>query len=179
MLRSSFVSDSISRWLVPCGLLVLITGGSAWADGHGEKEVDPNIKYRQSLMSAIGANMGSIGDILKHQLDRPGAIANHAGQMADAAALIAPAFRDRVTAGPTDARPAIWKDWAKFEQAVADYEAAAKGLASAASGGDPAAIGAAMKQLGKSCGTCHKPFRKKNRNSYKRKKKAEKKGGDD
>ena len=146
-------------------LLTLLLGGVAQADGH-EKDA-ARLKYRQSLMSTVGTNMGAIGDILKNQLVLPGAIANHAGQMAQSAALIAPAFEHEITDGPTDAKSEIWQDWAKFEKAIADYEEAARGLQTAAASGDAAAVGPAVKALGKSCSGCHKPFRKPKEESYK------------
>ncbi len=125
------------------------------------------IEYRQLLMSAIGSNMGAIGGIMKNQLVRPGAVANHAQQMADAAKLIGPAFEQKGTAGKTDAKAEIWSDWAKFEQTIADYEKAAANLAAAAKGSDPAAVGLAVRALGESCGGCHDPFRKPKEESYK------------
>ncbi len=125
------------------------------------------VEYRQLLMSAVGSNMGAIGGILKNQLVRPGAVANHAQQMADAAKLIGPAFEQKVTAGKTDAKAEIWSDWAKFEQAIADYEKAATNLATAAKGSDPAAVGLAVRALGESCGGCHDSFRKPKEESYK------------
>ena len=160
----------MTRFRAPLALLpslalvaaVLVPSG-VFADSHDEAE----IKYRQTLMSTIGSNMGAISDILKHRLDRPGAIENHAGQMADAAALIAAAFKAKVTDGATDARAEIWSDPAGFEKATSDYEAAARALAEAAASGDPKAVGPAMRGLGKSCGGCHKPFRKPKEESYK------------
>jgi len=128
---------------------------------------DVAIEYRQYLMSAVGFNMGAIGTILKNQLPLPGAVANHAHQLADSAKLIAPAFRQKASAGKTDAKPEIWSDWAKFEAAIADFEKAANGLATAAQGSDGAAIGAAVRALGDSCTGCHDPFRKPKEQSYK------------
>lgn len=125
------------------------------------------IEYRQSVMSIIGTNMGAIGDIMKYRLELPGAVANHANQMAEAASLIAPAFRKKLAEGATDAKPEIWADWAKFEKAIARYQGAARDLATAASSDDPSRVGPAMRALGKSCGGCHKPFRKPKEESYK------------
>lgn len=125
------------------------------------------IEYRQLVMGAIGSNMGAIGGIMKNQLVLPGAVANHAQQMADAAKLIAPAFKQKLSAGKTDAKPEIWSDWAKFEKTIADYEKAAGNLATAAKGSDPAAVGLAVRALGESCGGCHDSFRKPKEESYK------------
>jgi cytochrome c556 len=125
------------------------------------------IEYRQHVMGAIGSNMGAIGDIVKNQLDRPGAVAIHAQEMVDSARLIAPAFKQKVTDGKTDAKPEIWRDWPKFEKAIADYEKAATNLAETAKGSDPGATGVAVRALGKACGGCHDSFRKPKEESYK------------
>ena len=127
-------------------LFTLSLAGFAWAESH--EEDDPNVSYRQSVMSAIGSNMGAISDIMKNRLSLPGAVANHAGQMADAAALIGPAFKKQVHGGATDAKPEIWTDWAKFEAAVAKFEESARALAAADASGDPKAMGPAVKALG-------------------------------
>ena len=151
------------RLIALCLTSSLMAASSSFADTSDAA----SIEYRQKLMSVIGANMGAIGDVLKNGLDLPGAVANHAGQMAEAAALIAPAFEKSIQDGATDARPEIWTDWARFEEAIAGYEAAARNLATAASEGNPGQIGSAMRALGKSCGSCHKPFRKPKEESYK------------
>lgn len=145
--------------------MALASGSLATADDHEASQAQ--VEYRQKLMSVIGTNMGAISDILKNRLAVPGAVANHANQMADAAALIAPAFKKELIQGATDAKPEIWSDWAGFEAAIADYESAARVLAAAAEGDDPGAVGSAMRGLGKSCGGCHKPFRKPKEESYK------------
>ena len=155
-------------------LLALLTLATAFAPaslaGADDHEAgQAQIEYRQKLMSVIGTNMGAISDILKNRLAVPGGVANHANQMAEAAALIAPAFKKELTRGATDAKPEIWSDWAGFEEAIADYESAARTLAAAADGDDPSAVGPAMRGLGKSCGGCHKPFRKPKEESYKNK----------
>ena len=149
---------------------ILIVGlglvGVVHAENHENDE--PRIKYRQSVMSAIGMNMGAIGDILKNRLVLPGHVAVHAGQIADSAQLIAPAFKKKITTGATDAKPKIWDDWSGFETAIADLEKAARNLQTAAVSGDPARVGPAVKALGKRCGGCHKPFRKPKEESFKK-----------
>lgn len=146
---------------------IVVAGASGVASAQAAPADEAVIEYRQNLMSAVGYNMGAIGSIMKHQLVLPGAVANHAQQMADAAKLVAPAFERKVTAGKTDAKPEIWQDWAKFERAIADYQKAASDLATAAKGSDPAATGAAVKALGESCSGCHESFRKPKEQSYK------------
>jgi len=165
MRRSSMTLSILVTALISLSFAFLSNANIANADGHEQDEA--RVKYRQTVMSGIGNNMGAIGDILKNRLGMPAAIAIHANQMADSAALIAPAFKQRIMDGPNDAKAEIWQDWAKFEEAIATYEEAARGLATAAASGDPKAVGPAMRALGKSCGGCHKPFRKPKEESYK------------
>lgn len=163
----SSVSARVVTTFAGFALLVTAIAAAGEARAQGAASEKAVIEYRQYLMSAVGYNMGAIGTILKNQLDRPGAVANHAQQMADAAKLMAAAFKQNVSRGKTDAKPEIWKDWAKFEKEIAEYEKAAAGLAAAARGSDPAAIGAATKALGDSCTDCHDSFRKPKEQSYK------------
>lgn len=168
MFRPTHSSSRFACCLVAFIAFVAMIPGLAQADGHDAPADDSvRIKYRQTVMSTIGSNMGAIGDIMKNRLALPGAIENHAGQMADAAALIAPAFKQEISEGATDAKAEIWADWGKFEDSIAAFEAAARDLATAAASGDPAAVGPKMRALGKSCGGCHKPFRKPKEESYK------------
>ena len=162
---------NFARRVVVAAFIALLSAAPlspALADGHGHgEEASPAIQYRQSLMDGVGANMAAISHILKNRLNLPGHIQNHASQMALAADLVAAAFEGGDGNGPTDAKAAIWSDWSGFEEDIADFSKAAKGLEAAAGSGDPAAIGLAMKTLGKSCGGCHKAYRKPKEESYK------------
>jgi cytochrome c556 len=62
--------------------------------------------------------------------------------------------------GKTRAKADIWQDRAKFETAFEDWQAAVAALAEVAGDGQPA-LAAAVGDLGKACGGCHKPFRHK------------------
>jgi cytochrome c556 len=140
---------------------------SSVAAEHHEGGV-PDVEYRQTVMENVGSNMSAIGTILKNRLALPGHVAVHAGQMAESAQLIGAAFKKNAPSDATDAKPEIWKDWAGFEEKIADYEKAARNLQAAASGKDPSAVGPAVKALGKSCGGCHKTFRKPKEESFKK-----------
>ncbi len=125
------------------------------------------LKYRQTLMSGVGADMSAIGTILKNRLAMPGHVESHARQLAASAKLIGAAFKNDLGQDATDAQPKIWSDWSGFEAAIADLDKAANALADAAASGDPKAVGPAVKGLGKSCGGCHEAYRKPKEESYK------------
>lgn len=164
-------SPSISRRFSQLALVAMTIASFALADpvqAEDPASGAPIVEYRQTVMEIVGSNMGAIGDILKNRLVLPGHVAIHAGQIAQSSRLIAAAFKQNVASSATDAKPEIWKDWAKFESAIADLEKAARELETAAAKGDAAQIGPAVKALGTSCGGCHKPFRKPKEESFKR-----------
>ncbi len=60
--------------------------------------------------------------------------------------------------GKTRSLPKIWEDMAGFGKAYTDWQAAVAAVADAAGGGQPA-LAAAVGEMGKTCGGCHKPYR--------------------
>ena len=143
------------------GLVLMLTGAQAQDDEH-------YLGYRQKVMKSIGASMGGIGDILKHKLPFAGHIETHASDISRMSTLIKDAFEKEITEGRTDAKPDVWQDWDKFVTAAETLQEESAKLADIASGGDMAAIGAQVKNLGKACGDCHKPFRKPKEERFKR-----------
>ena len=143
------------------GLVLILTGAQAQDDEH-------YLGYRQKVMKSMGASMGAIGDILKHKLPFAGHIGVHASDISRMSAVIAEAFEKEITEGRTDAKPEVWQDWDKFVAAAETLQEEGAKLAEVASGGDMAAIGAQVKNLGKACGDCHKPFRKPKEERFQR-----------
>lgn len=127
------------------------------------------VVYRQKVMQGIGANMGSIGQIFKKKLPLQGNVEQHALIISRAATLISSAFKKQVTSGKTDAKPEIWQDWSKFQQAAKALQEQSAKLARVAKSGNVKAIIGELKATGKRCGGCHKKFRKPKEESYKRK----------
>ena len=143
------------------GLVLMLTGAQAQDDEH-------YLGYRQKVMKSMGASMGAIGDILKHKLPFAGHIGVHASDISRMSAVIAEAFEKEITEGRTDSKPDVWQDWDKFVGAAEALQEQGAKLAEVASGGDMAAIGAQVKNLGKACGDCHKPFRKPKEERFQR-----------
>ena len=133
------------------------------------QEDEAFIQYRQKVMTANGANMGAIGDILKNKLPYQGHIVAHAQDIQRMSTLIPDAFKKDIAAGKTDAKPEIWKEWDKFTAAAEAMGKEAAELAKVAQSGNMEAIGAQVKQLGETCSNCHKPYRKPKEESYKNK----------
>ena len=143
--------------------LVLVTSA------RGAEDDEAIIGYRQKVMSANGANMGAIGDILKFKLPYEKDIAGHARAMSITAKMIPSAFEKPVSAGKTDAKPEIWKEWDDFKKDAEKFVEASDKLAKVAEGGDTKAVMAQVKEVGNACQHCHEEFRKPKEESYKRK----------
>ena len=62
--------------------------------------------------------------------------------------------------GKTRALAKIWEDMAGFGKAFTDWQAAVAALGDEAGNGQPA-LAAAVGEMGKTCGGCHKPYRAK------------------
>ncbi len=119
------------------------------------------IKYRKQVMVANASHITNIFSVLKGETSYAGHIGANARAIADLAAMMPDIFPAGSGDGDTAALPSIWQDWAKFEAAAKALQSAALDLAAAADSGDMAAIGAAAGGVGKACGGCHEPFRKK------------------
>ena len=63
--------------------------------------------------------------------------------------------------GDTKAKPVIWENWSKFESAVKDFERESAKLAKVAESGDMEALAKQVRATGKTCGGCHRNFRKR------------------
>jgi cytochrome c556 len=78
-------------------------------------------------------------------------------QRSQAFLVLFPPGSDR---GNTGALPAVWTDWATFQQREADFEARVRDLQAAAASGDRAALQAAVRATGAACQACHDRFRR-------------------
>lgn len=152
--------------------LVLLTLVAALVAGVGltllEAQVTDEtlIQYRQKLMSAHGASMGSIGDMMKFQLDYgPQHIEIHARNISEYAKLIPEVFEKEIAAGATDAKPEIWQNWDDFLSKAKTLETEAGKLAAAAAGGNVAMPAVMATQ--NACRGCHENYRKPKEESYK------------
>jgi len=62
--------------------------------------------------------------------------------------------------GKTRSLPKIWEDMKGYEKAITDWQKAVANLSDQAGNGQ-SALAAAVGDMGKSCGNCHKPYRAK------------------
>ena len=130
-------------------------GSSSLADSKGI------IKYRQNVMKATGGHMGAIVDILKNRLPLADHIVDHARSIQQNSKMTLAMFPKGSGLGDTKAKPVIWENWSKFESAVQDFERESAKLAKVAESGDMEALAKQVRATGKTCGGCHRNFRKR------------------
>ncbi len=150
--------DMTMQWLR--GLMVLMLVGMA-AVGVARAADDPAavLDYRKKVMRTMGASIGGLFDILGGKVSYSGHLAGHVNALREASLMVLDVFPEGSAVGDSRAKPEIWTDWAKFEEAGKALQAATAELVTATAGGDMAAIGAAAEKVGGACGNCHKPFR--------------------
>ena len=157
-------------WLYVAGALVL---GTALLVGQSGLFAAENaagvIKYRQKVMGSQSGHLGGIFAILKGGLPYKGHIAEHARALSASSKIIADIFPEGTGEGKTDAKAVIWQKWDDYKAKAGDLGREAAKLEKIARSGSMADIGAQAKKVGKTCGGCHKKFRKKKENRYKRK----------
>ncbi len=136
-------------------LSIIFYGSLSFADSHGI------IKYRQNVMKSTAGHMGAIVDILKNGLPLEAHVSDHARSMLQNSRMTLSMFPKGSGKGRTKAKLAIWENLSKFESAVKDFERESAKLAKVAESGDMEALAKQVRATGKTCGGCHRNFRKR------------------
>lgn len=121
------------------------------------------IEYRQSVMTVMGAHFGRIGAMVQGKVPFDAkAAAENAHVVHEMSLLPFSAFGPGTDLGhDTKAKPAVWKDPAKFQAAAKDMQQQVVKLDAAAKGGNLDAIKTAFGDTAKTCKSCHDDFREK------------------
>jgi cytochrome c556 len=114
---------------------------------------------REGAMKAIGGHLKALGAVAKGEMAPDAGTVVHAESLAAMSHTVKLLFAQELISDKSRAKPEIWSDWAGFSKAADDLSMATAAVVEAAKGGDPAAIGAALGDVGKACGGCHKPYR--------------------
>ena len=138
-------------------ILAIISLSTAYAADEPENI----IKFRQAVMKGNGAHITNIAAVVKGQVTITANLVADAQAIADGLENFGKLFPPGTEGGKTNALAKIWDDRAGFDKALADAQAAAQSMIGATASNDIATIGKALGALGKSCGGCHKPYRKK------------------
>jgi cytochrome c556 len=155
------MKSSVRLVIVAAALGIAWVGvGTAWA-----QDATAVITNRQDTMKGQGKALGAIKAFTEGTGDLAAAQAGGASLLKSLPTI--PSLFPQKTGmaefpGKSYAKPEIWAEWAKFNDAVKAAQAKAEALDTALKGGDKAAITAAFGAMGKDgCGGCHTPFREK------------------
>lgn len=127
---------------------------------------DDAIATRQGFMKLVVWEAGPLFGMAKGKMAYDAEVAmTHAANLKaisqyPVTGLFLPGTSKADRPGKTVAKPEIWQDRAKFETAFDNWQEAVAAVADVAGNGQ-AELAAAVGDLGKSCGGCHKPFRAK------------------
>lgn len=149
---------TFTRTIATIGSAVALTAGTALPVSADDENA---IKYRQSVMKAVGGHMGGAVAIVKGQVPYKDDLVAHATGLNDMAHVAANAFKEKTQGGDTRAKPEIWTDAAEFSEKIEDLKQATAAFLAAASSGGPEAAGAKLGAVGDACKGCHKKFRAK------------------
>jgi cytochrome c556 len=116
-------------------------------------------KYRQSIMTAMKGHAGALAMQARGLAGDPSQVAKHANAMADLGSELHLVFAEGSMTEDSEALAAIWEKPEEFAAAVTAAEEATAALGAAADSGDMKVIGAAFRDVGKSCKGCHDDFR--------------------
>jgi cytochrome c556 len=116
--------------------------------------------YRSAVMTAFRGHIGAASMIVRGLVEDRGQLLSHAEGLSNAAAELEHIFPEGSNVGDSEALPAIWENADEFQAAIDKMVDATGAFEDAAADGDPAAIGAAFREVGMSCRGCHDNFRK-------------------
>ena len=141
-------------------LLYLVFAAAVFT-GSAFAAEDSAVKYRKLVMKSLGGHMGATASIVKGEAGATHHLVAHAATMASIAKMAGDLFPKGSDKGNTRALPVIWEQPQEFAKTVQALEAATGELVAAARSGEGNEIKNAFAAVGKSCGGCHKKFRKK------------------
>ena len=142
--------------------IVLIFFTSGFPISQAADDADDVIKFRPNVMKGIGAHINNIAAIAKGKITFTGNLISDAQGIVNGLETANALFPSGTDGGKTNALAALWEDREGFDKALEKSKERAKQLLAVVRGStDIAEIGQALGALGKSCGGCHKPYRKK------------------
>lgn len=147
-------------------LLALVLGASLGA-GYSmyvvaQAKPDVLVKQRQAAMTLQGKYLGPIGAMLKGAVPyNADVVARNATYLESLSQMPWDGFTPETQGEKSKAKPELYKDGAKVQQMIADFQAATARLGAAARAKDEAGVRAAFGPVAKACGSCHDAYREK------------------
>lgn len=145
----------------PAALLVAIAAAGHVLPATAQHKPEQVIHYRQSAMTMIGWNFGTLAAMVKGKTAWD---AQEFALRADRISSLAPQVLEGFVKGSdkgatTDAKPGIWTNFDDFKSKYDDLLTQSKALSEAAHGGDAAAMKEQFKKTAEACKACHEKYK--------------------
>lgn len=143
--------------------VLLAVGLAALGSAHAQfAKPEDAIKYRKNALFVMQQNFGRVAAMAQGKAPFDAKVAAESAAVADFMAKLPwAAFGAGTDLGDTKAKPEIWANKAKFDDAAHKMQLEMSKLAAAAKSGNPEAIKAAVNATGGACKSCHDDFRAK------------------
>jgi cytochrome c556 len=151
--------NTMRRKLALAAAALMLTAPAIALDAE---QAEKAAETRQAVLKVVGWNITPLGAMARDLIPWDGALfARNAQRVAWTITMIPDAFRadTRGHQLETEALPAIWEDFARFEELAGNARRSAERLAEIAAAGDERAARAALSALTDDCRACHDRFR--------------------
>lgn len=138
------------------GLLLSLMPGTAVS---GDDDPAALVEYRHTVMESLGKHMKASGMILKGKVARKGDLFGHAHALHEFGKEMGSMFPESTKDLKSDSLPAVWEDRAGFDKAIETYLTETGKLVELAKKEDFDGFKLQFREVGKSCGGCHKTYR--------------------
>ena len=143
-----------------CLVLLAATTWAGLAQAQFAKPEDA-VKYRKASFTLLAAHFGRLNQMAQGKIPFDAKVAAENADVVSAVAKLPwTAFGEGTDKGETRAKPEIWKESAKFKEAIDKNQAELTKVVTAAKSGSLDALKAAVGPAGSSCKACHDNFRK-------------------
>ena len=129
----------------------------------GADQASDLVKYRQTVMKAMGAHMTAMALVVKKQISDRSQLAAHATALRDLSGGLVKFFPRGTGSDKTKtaAKNEVWQRFPEFEAGFVKLERESNALVEAAKRGDAKAFDAQFENVANACGACHRTFRVK------------------
>lgn len=154
----------LSSILITVCTLVFVSNAAMANPAKSQKHANKANKVRHAVFTMLGANMGPLGGMAKGKVPFNANIVEKNATRIHQLSLMISDYTSTDTRSykvKTKALPEVWTERKAFEKRIDDLTLASTKLVALSTSGDEAAILAAIKSVGKTCGGCHDNFKLK------------------
>ena len=141
---------------------LLVAAAMAGPSANADEQATGVVKQRMDTMNLLGKKMKTLKPLVRDAYDFDAArIAGLAREIQAISERVEAEYPEGSNRPPSDALPAIWQNWERFTDLVAQMRSEAERLEALARDGSQRNVLKQFAALGKTCRGCHTDFRRK------------------